>query len=236
MSVHHDPAGKSRTRTRSFAAALCIAMMSLGASSEATRDPVPLPKPSVQGSVSIEQALTRRRSIRRFDPAPLSPRSLSQLVWAAQGVTDERGLRTAPSAGALYPLEVYVVPGAVSGLAPGVYHYDPKRHRLARTAVGEFRDRLAAAAYGQDWIADAPAVLVLAADHDRTLRKYGSRASRYVHMEVGHAAQNVYLQAEGLALGTCFVGAFSDEAIKELLGLPADLAPLGLMPVGKPGP
>ena len=214
--------------------ALCIGIIGLDSASGAGDGITLLPQPSLEGSVSLEHVLAHRRSIRRFDPSPISLAAISQLLWAAQGTTDERGFRTAPSAGALFPLEVYLVAGAVSGLTPGIYHYEPGPHRLMQISTGEIREQLARAAYEQNWIAAAPAVLVLVANYDRTARKYGSRGARYVQMEAGHAAQNVYLQSEALELGTCVVGAFREESVKKLLGLSADLEPLGLMPMGKP--
>lgn len=166
--------------------------------------------------------------------APLSLQHLSQLLWAAQGITGPDGGRAAPSAGALYPLELYVVAGDVDSLTPGVYRYAPERHELIKHAGDDRREALAAAALGQSWVQRAPAVLVLAGVYERSAAKYGSRARRYTHMEAGHAAQNVYLQATAVKLATVIVGAFDDEAVRETLGLPADHAPLGLMPVGHP--
>lgn len=234
MPVSHSIAISCRAFTRLLIVSLGIGIMGVGSASGADAEVTLLPKPSVDGSVSLEAALARRRSIRRFDPSPVSLATISQLLWAAQGTTDERGFRTAPSAGALFPLEVYLVAGAVTGLTPGVYHYEAKPHRLKRISTGEIREQLAQAASDQSWIADAPAILVFVANYDRTARKYGSRGARYVQMEAGHAAQNVYLQSEALELGTCMVGAFREASVKKLLGLSTDLEPLGLMPVGKP--
>ena len=195
---------------------------------------VQLPEPRQEGAISVEQALARRRSVRDFRATPLPLASVGQLLWAAQGITNPRGDRTAPSAGALHPLEVYLVAGAVTGLEPGVYRYEPGRHQLLRVAVGDVRRDLARAALEQDWVADAPGILVLAGVYERSARKYGQRAPRYVHMEVGHAAQNVYLQAVALDLGTVVVGAFRDRQLARVLALPAEVQPLGVMPVGKP--
>lgn len=195
---------------------------------------IALPDVARDGQVPVERALAGRRSVREFaaDPIPLS--AVSQLLWAAQGITDPTGLRTAPSAGALYPLEVYLVAGAVSGLPAGVYHYEPRSHRLRRVLKGDARAGLAEAALDQEWLAEAPAVIVLAAVYERTERRYGERAARYVHMEAGHAAQNVYLQAESLGLGTTLVGAFRDDAVARAIGLLEPAKPLGLLPIGKP--
>jgi SagB-type dehydrogenase family enzyme len=194
-----------------------------------------LPEPRKDGALPVERALALRRSVRDFSHAPLSLADAAQLLWAAQGISGPRGLRTAPSAGALYPLEIYLVAGAVDGIAGGTHHYDPQRHRLRAVAKGDAREAIAAVAVEQSWVATAPAILVVSAVLDRSERKYGRRAARYVHMEAGHAAQNVYLQAAALKLGTCMVGAFHDERLKQVLGLPAEVEVLAIMPVGHPG-
>jgi SagB-type dehydrogenase family enzyme len=194
----------------------------------------PLPEARRDGPVSVERALASRRSQRSYAEAPLSLAEVAQLLWAAQGVTHSEGLRTAPSAGALYPLEVHLVAGEVSGLSPGVYRYDPERHRLFRQLEGDLRGALAEKALEQSWVAEAPALLVITAVVRRTARKYGRRAERYALIEAGHAAQNVYLQAEALGLGTVLVGAFEDEPLGRLLRLPPGERPIGLLPVGRP--
>lgn len=148
-------------------------------------------------------------------------------------ITDRReGLRTAPSAGALYPLELYLVAGNVEGLPDGVYRYRPRDHELTKTGDGDRRRELAKVTFDQSWIQDAAGVLIFSAVPDRTTRKYGKRGIRYVHMEAGHAAQNVYLQAVSLNLATVVVGAFEDDDVKSVLGLEED--PLYLMPFGRP--
>lgn len=195
---------------------------------------IALPAPRVDGELSVEQALARRRSLRKFAHAPLPLSAVSQLLWAAQGITHPDGMRTAPSAGALYPLEVYLVAGAVTGLEPGVYHYEPGRHRLVLGTEGDVRVGVARAALGQAWISEAPAILVLGAVYERTERKYRQRTARYVHIESGHAAQNVYLQAEALGLGTTIVGAFHDGDLSRVVGLSGPVKPLALLPVGRP--
>ncbi len=192
-----------------------------------------LPKPEADGELSVEQAIRQRRSVREFRRRGLSLADVSQLLWSAQGETSRDEYRAAPSAGALYPLEFYVVAGDVDGLVPGVYRYRPGRHDLVRTAAADRREELAAAALDQSWVRRAPAVLVIAAVYERTATKYGQRARRYVHMEVGHAAQNVYLQATARGLGTVMVGAFRDTQVTRVLDLPAEHEPLGLMPVGR---
>jgi SagB-type dehydrogenase family enzyme len=177
--------------------------------------------------------LRHRRSIREFVQAALTLAEIGQLLWAAQGITHPMGFRTAPSAGAHYPLVSYLVTGEVSSLTPGVYRYAPEEHALATSGGGDRRAALSSAALGQSWIADAAAVLVLTAVYRRTTGKYGARGERYVHIEIGHAAQNVYLQALALALGTTEVGAFDDHAVKSVLGLATDQDPLAIMPIGR---
>lgn len=194
---------------------------------------VELPSPVLDGKKSLGQLLQQRRSVRDYSSDALSLSDLGQLLWAAQGITHPRGLRTAPSAGALYPLELYVVAGNVSGLEAGVYHYQIHKHRLALHVAGDKRQALGQAAYMQTWLSKAPVVFVFSADYKRTSKKYGKRAKRYVQMEVGHAAQNLFLQAEDLGLGSVVVGAFFDEEVAELLQLPSGFAPLALMPAGK---
>jgi SagB-type dehydrogenase family enzyme len=200
---------------------------------EPARQIVTLPPATRAGSLSVEEALRSRRSVRAYTAAPLTLVEISQLLWAAQGLTGAEGGRTAPSAGALYPLELYVAAGNVTGLQPGIYRYRPGRHDLIRTEIGDRRSELAAAALGQRWVAAGAAILVFTAVYERTTVKYGDRGLRYVHMEVGHAAQNVYLQATTLHIGSVFVGAFRDEAVAKLLELPDAAHPLGLMPLGR---
>jgi SagB-type dehydrogenase family enzyme len=192
-----------------------------------------LPLPGTTSGLSVEQTLARRRSVRAFDAAPLTLGQLSQLLWAAQGTSHPKGFRTAPSAGALYPLELYVVSGDVRGLAQGVYKYQAVGHKLVRTGDGDLRVDTARAALRQSWIANSRAIMVVAAVFRRTMAKYGERGERYVHMEAGHAAQNVYLQATALGLGTTVVGAFDDDQLRALLGMTKQEAPLSLLPLGR---
>ena len=192
-----------------------------------------LPAPSMVGSVSVEEALANRRSRRNFEDRALSVEQLSQILWAAYGISDGSRLRTAPSAGALYPLEIYVVIGNVTGIEPGVYKYDPVEHKIIRTIDGDIRAELSAAALNQRMVHDAPITIVYTAVFSRVIERYGERGrERYVFIEIGHSAQNVYLQAEALGLGTCAIGAFIDDRVSELLMLPAEEEPLYLMPVG----
>ena len=198
---------------------------------------IQLPPPETLGTMSVEEAIQRRRSIRSYTSDPLSLQDVSQLLWAAQGITDSaRNLRAAPSAGATYPLEVYIVVGnnSMTGLADGLYRYDPHGHRLEHVLKGDLRSSLAEAALGQTWIKEAPINIIIAAVYERTTARYGERGIRYVHMEAGHAAQNLYLQATARGLGMVVVGAFHDDQIQELLRLPTDQKPLYIIPVGHP--
>jgi len=197
-------------------------------------DDIPLPAPALKGRLSVEEAVARRRAVREYGKGALSLAEASQLLWAAQGMTEPRqGLRAAPSAGATYPLEVYLVAGNVTGLAPGVYRYNPVRHCLLLALPSDVRSKLSEASLGQPWLRQAPATIAIAAVYARTAGRYGSRARRYIDMEVGHAGQNIYLQAEALGLGTVAVGAFDDAGVKKVLGLSKEEEPLYLMPVGR---
>ncbi len=195
---------------------------------------IALPEPRLTGEVSLEEAVRGRRSRRRFSTAPLSLEQVSQVLWAAQGITDPEGRRAAPSAGALYALDLYVAVGGpeAGGLAAGVYHYDPQRHSLERIVEGDARPTLVRLAVGQTFIAEAPLALVITGEYERISQRYGNRAERYVHMEAGHTAQNVYLQVEALGLGTVVVGSFQDEAVSQALNLPDRHRPLYIMPIG----
>jgi SagB-type dehydrogenase family enzyme len=197
-------------------------------------DRIDLPRPIKAGRVSVEESLEKRRSRRSFSSKPVTLQEVSQLLWSAQGVTHPEGRRTAPSAGALYPLEAFLVAGNVADLPAGVYRYRPQGHDLVQVKSGDLRPELSAAARGQEWVRRAPASIVLAGVIQRTAKKYGSRAERYVHMEVGAAAENVCLQAVAIDLATVLVGAFHDSAVKRLLGMESDEKPLALLPFGKP--
>lgn len=191
-----------------------------------------LPAPRTDGSVSLERTLKERRSVRELTDKALTLDEVSQLLWAAQGVTHPRGLRTAPSAGATYPLEIYLVAGAVEDLETGIYRYLPDGHRLEHAADGDIRQALASAARGQDWMRPAAISIVIAAVEERTSRRYGKRAVRYVDNEVGAVVQNIQLQGTAMGLGSTFVGAFDDAAVKRVVGLKADEEALAIVPVG----
>jgi SagB-type dehydrogenase family enzyme len=199
----------------------------------AAPEQVPLPEPRREGDLSVEEALWKRRSARDYAPGPVTLAEVAQVLWSAQGITDPEGLRTAPSAGALYPLEVILVAGEVADLPAGVYRYRPRSHDLVLVKGGDMRRSLYAVALSQEWVRDAPVVVALAGVYRRTARKYGDQARRYVQMEAGNASQNVYLQAESLGLATVMVGAFEDGDVRKVLGLPQDHDVLVLMPLGR---
>ena len=222
-------------RSRLAIALVAMAVMSCVSSTPGTpggtkmeRDVRPLPSPRLSSDVSLEAALDQRRSVRAFLPDPLSDQELGQLLWAAQGVTDSEGRRTAPSAGALYPLEIYAV------TPTEVLHYDPATHAVGVQREGDHRRDLEAAALGQEAVGEAPVTFVIVAVIERTAAKYGDRATRYVQLEAGHAAQNLLLQAVALGLGAVPIGSFSDERVEVILGLPINERPLYLVPVGHP--
>ncbi len=194
---------------------------------------VDLPAPRTESNTSIEEAIAACRSIREYTGEPIALAELSQILWAAQGVTSPEEQRSAPSAGALYPLEVYVVAGSVEGLPAGVYRYVPDGHRLIPIRQGDHRTELAETAGGQEAVRDTATDIVITGVYEWTTAKYGERGVRYVHMEAGHAAENVYLQAESLGLGTVSIGAFDDAALRQLLMLPENETPLYVMPIGR---
>jgi len=189
---------------------------------------IALPAPRLEGEMSLEEAIANRRSVREFTDEPLSREEISQLLWAAQGFTDPRGLRSAPSAGALYPLELYVA------VADGAYHYLPQGHALQVVSEEDLRHDLWEAGLRQGALQQAPAIFVVAAVYQRTEAKYGERAERYVKLEAGHAAQNILLQAVALELGAVPIGAFYDDQVQAALAMPLDHQPLYLIPVGHP--
>jgi SagB-type dehydrogenase family enzyme len=185
-----------------------------------------LPEPIRKGTISLEQAIAARRSRRDFLTKHLTDSQIGQLAWAAQGLDADTGHRTAPSAGATYPLELYLVN------RDGLFHYVPAKHSLELLDYTELRPALARAALKQKFIEDAPMTIILAACFSRTTDYYGNRGVGFVYMEAGHAAQNIHLQAEALGLGSVVVGAFEEEAVKQVLSLPVSIEPLYLIPVG----
>ncbi len=208
---------------------------------------IKLPEPIYKSNISVEEALLKRRSIRTYSDENLTIEEVSQLLWAAQGITSPWGGRTAPSAGALYPLELYLVVGSVEWFDKGVYKYRPEEHELEKVLDGDKRGELAKAAIGpnQEHVRNAAVSIVFTAVYERTTAKYKTpvyeertgasylRGIRYVHMEAGHAAQNVYLQAVSLDLGTFVIGAFVGDKVKEIVNAEEQEEPLYIMPVGR---
>lgn len=196
---------------------------------------VALPQPSIAGKVSVEQAIQQRRTVRNFREIPLSLPQLAQMLWAAQGITDSKGLgRSAPSGGARYPLDVYIVVGkkGVGDLEEGVYHYAPESHSISSVGRKDLRKELAAACLGQMWMAEAPVMFVITAEYKRITGRYGDRGVRYAQIEAGHVGQNIFLQAEALGLGAGIVGAYHDAEVVKAMGIPLEREPLLIMPVG----
>ena len=194
---------------------------------------IKLPEPRYESNVSTEETLVKRRSVRDYTHEPLTLTEVSQLLWAAQGTTSDGIYRAAPSAGALYPLEVYMIVGNVEDLAAGVYQYKPKGHELVMILEGDMRSRLTDAALGQGPVGNAAIDIVLTSVYDRITRKYGDRGVRYALIEIGHVGQNICLQATAMDLGSVCIGAFYDEQVRALLKLPEEEAPLYIIPIGK---
>lgn len=200
---------------------------------ETNQETIELPSPRKDSDFSVERALQERRTVRQLREDPITLSQLSQLLWAVQGITDHRGFRTAPSAGALYPLEIYVMVGHVDGLSAGLYRYRPKGHTLLAIADDDRRNQIADAAWDQDWMARSSVLIAFCSVDSRTTGKYGRRGVRYIHIEVGHAAQNVLLQAQALGLSAGVVGAFDDDAVRVILDLSEGERALYFIPIGK---
>ncbi len=192
---------------------------------------IKLPEVSLSGNIPIEKALFKRRSHRSFRKSPLTAKEISQLLWAGQGVTGEEGLRTSPSAGALYPIELYLAAGNINDIPQGVYRYDPFTHSIISVLEKDVRNLLYEACLYQEYVLNAPANIVITAEFERTTVKYGDRGVRYVYMEAGHVAQNIYLQTVSLGLGTVSIGAFYDSLVKRILSISYE--PIYIMPIGK---
>jgi len=194
-----------------------------------------LPPAKTEGTVTVEQAIRRRRTVRAFISKPLDLHQLSQLLWAAYGITGGGGFkRAAASAGALYPMDVYVVTGkeGVAQIEAGVYRYEPIGHMLSRVLSGDLREALSTASLSQSWMAKAPVNFVITAEYHRATAKYGERGVRYAMIEAGHITQNLFLQAEALGLKAGIVGAFRDNEIIRVVNIPSSHEPLLIMPIG----
>ncbi len=202
------------------------------------REMIELPAPNKKGIMSVEESLQKRRSIRQYKNISLSLEQISQVLWAAYGVSDAesfRGikLKTAPSAGATFPLEIYLMAGNVEGIESGLYKYHPEEHGLTLHLSGDIRDKVASACLGQRMLKDAPASVIYNAVFDRTASRYGQRGiDRYVCMDLGHSAQNVYLQTTAIGLATCAIGAFDDDKLSKIIKPLDNEEVLYLMPFG----
>lgn len=196
---------------------------------------IALPRPALKGSMSVEEAIKARRTTRAFEPRAITLQHLSQLLWAAYGITAANGpYKSVASAGALYPLDIWAVVGkdGVQGLGAGVYRYLSQGHSLLPVKEGDAREALARASLYQSWIAEAPVILVVTGEYERSARKYGQRAFRYTHIEAGHAGHSIFLQAEALGLAAGIVGAFKEGQVQQALGTGAVHDPILVMPVG----
>jgi len=194
-----------------------------------------LPPEKIERTVSVEQAISQRRTVRTFISEPLELHQFSQLLWAAQGITEKRGFkRSAPSAGALYPMDVYVVAGkdSVAQIEAGVYHYEPQGHMVSLVTGGDLREALSRASLSQMWMAKAPVDIVITAEYSRATIKYGKRSVRYAMIEAGHIGQNIFLQAEALGLKAGIVGAFHDKEIIRVMNISSSHEPLLIIPIG----
>lgn len=205
---------------------LCIAK---GGQVMAQINEIELPRPKLKSNVSLEEAIFARRSKRSFTKKKVKLELLGQLLWAAQGITggqDNFRFRSSPSAGALYPMEVYVVS------SEGLYHYIPEKHMIEILDERDLRGSLSNAALRQGSIKEADINFVICAVYERVMRKYKQRGRRYAHIEAGHIGQNILLQAQALGLGTVPIGAFDDQELKKVLSLPEDHEPLYIIPTG----
>ncbi len=197
-----------------------------------TKETMQLPDPVKDGDMSLEKTLTLRRSKRSYTDEPLTIEQISQLLWSAQGVTSERGFRTAPTAGGTLPLEMFFVVNNVDDLKQGIYQYHPDDHSISLIREGYYSDDLTRACMGQSMVRDASVNFIFGAVYERTTSRYGERGYRYVYNEIGHASQNLHLQAASLDLGTVVIGAYDDDEVERILDLDPEINILYIMPVG----
>ncbi len=198
-----------------------------------------LPSPQLTGNISVEEAIQNRRSARRYSNEPLSINNVSQILWAAQGITNNQSsLRAAPSAGQVYPLEIYLVAGSdgVSGLEEGFYHYVPSNNTLEKLINGDLRADLSSIADDQPWVKQAPVNILITGNYQKMIDKYTDKelCTRFVDLEAGHVGENIYLQSETLGLVTVSLGSFNETQLKQLLQLPGNETPIYIFPVGHP--
>jgi SagB-type dehydrogenase family enzyme len=197
-----------------------------------------LPNAQTNGTVSLERTIKIRRTIRSFTSQQLTLEQFSQLLWAAYGITEDKGQkRAAASGGACYPMDIYALVGeeGIKGMEAGIYHYEPMGHSVSLILEGDLREKVARVSLGQIWMATPPLSLVVCAEYARITSRYGERGVRYAMIEAGHIGQNIFLQAEAMGLGAGIVGAFRDEAVIQVLGIPPSHEPLLIMPVGYKG-
>ena len=198
-----------------------------------SKEIISLPKPNLKSNMTVEQAIAKRRSIRKYANKPLTLEQLSQILWAAQGKSGpERHHHAAPSAGGIHPLQLYIIATNVSELNKGIYKYDPQKNSLSLKHSNHKRDNVHQAAYGQSAILSAPVILVFVAQFQKTMNKYGPKAKAFVYTDLGHSAENVYLQATALGIGTVAMGGIEEKKITEILELPEDEDVIYLMPLG----
>ena len=191
-----------------------------------------LPKPSLKGEISFEEAVLKRRSVRSYSDEPLKIEEVSQLLWASQGITDfDYNFRTTPSAGALYPLSIYIVVENVENLDSGIYKYLPESHSVEKIKEGNFRNDIYENSLKQSSIKESSLIIIICADYQITRNKYKEHAEKYVHMESGHVGQNIYLQSVSLNLGVVAVGAFDNQEIKNIIN--SKEVPIYIFPIGK---
>jgi len=194
---------------------------------------IKLPEPNLKGMMSLEEAIMKRRSIRDLKDESITLEELSQILWAAQGITSKDGKRTVPSAGMTYPLEVYILVRRVNGMNPGIYHYNPSYHDLNSIKVGNYSDELKQAAFNHVSISEGGITIAITADFSRTTSSFGERGERYVYLEAGHCAQNIYLQVTALNMGSVVVGSFNDQEVQKALSLPENHKPIYIIPIGR---
>lgn len=224
---------------KKFALIICAVLMTnfnAAAEEKALTDKaIKLPEPKTTGVLSVEEAIAFRRTRRTFAAKPLSMPDLSQVLWAAQGITEKRWKhRAAPSGGALFPIDLHIVvrKDGVKTLPAGIYKYIPDGHYLQTRSEGDVNTKLRDVGYSQTFFADSPICLILVAEPKRSTWKYGERGYRYIYMEAGHIAENIQLIGESLGFSVGLVGAFKDESVAELLNLKKDESPLYIIPVG----
>ena len=198
-----------------------------------------LPSPVLTGNISVEEAIQNRRSVRTFSNESITIGNLSQILWAAQGITDNQSsLRAAPSAGQVYPLEIYIIIGnnGVSGLENGVYHYVPSNNTLEKLLNGDLRSDLSGIANGQPWVKQAPIDILITGNYLKMVDKYGDKdlSTRFVDLEAGHVGENIYLESESLGLVTVSLGSFNEKQLVQLLNIPNNETPIYIFPVGHP--